>query len=241
VMVVGASRGIGLAIGRACAAAGASVALAARSVDKLEVAAKECGERTIAIECDVRDEQRSSAAVEEVVARLGGLDALIYATGMSVFRRVGELSMDELRTVFETNAFGAARITGAALPHLAQAKGHAIYLTSESASYHPTPWRGIGGYIASKRALESFVASFQHEYPDVAFTCQVVGATVTEFGSEDPDNLIAEFVPEWVERGYVLTTDVLLPEDHAQVVLDILSLPSRVLVDRVGVRVRGGH
>ena len=241
ILVVGASRGIGLAIGRACAGAGACVALAARSTDALDVAAKDCGEKTIAVSCDVRDEARCAATVDEVVDRFGGLDGLVYTAGVSVFRRVGELSMDDFHTLFETNAFGAARMTAAALPHLEAASGHAVFLSSESALYYPTPWRGIGGYIAAKRALESLVASFQLEYPAVAFTNYVAGPTLTEFGSEDPDNLVAEFIPEWVDRGYFSVTGVLQPEDHAQMVLDILTLPRRVLIDRVNVRVRGPH
>jgi NAD(P)-dependent dehydrogenase (short-subunit alcohol dehydrogenase family) len=237
VLVVGASRGIGLAIGEGCAEAGASVVLAARSMDKLEVAAKGLGDTVSAQQCDVRDPAQCAAVVEAAVSTLGGLDVLVYSTGMSIFRRVGELSLDDFRTVFETNTFGASFVTAAALPHLAESRGHAVYLGSESALYEPTPWKGIGAYIASKRALESLVRSFQAEYPEVAFTNYVVGATVTEFGSDDPDGLIAEFIPDWMARGYV-HGHLLEPSDHAQLLIEIINLPRRVLVDHVRARVR---
>jgi NAD(P)-dependent dehydrogenase (short-subunit alcohol dehydrogenase family) len=235
VLVVGASRGIGASIAQACAHAGASVAVAARTEDRLAGVAKECGETAIAVACDVRNEVQCQEMVDEVVERLGGLDALVYSTGMSIFRLVAGLSLDEWRSVFETNVFGAAVVTRAALPHLEAAQGHAIYLGSESALYEPSPWRGIGAYIASKRALDSVVRSFQLENPSVAFTSYVVGATVTEFGSEDTS--IEPFIPDWVDHGYV-GPGILEPPDHGEIVTKILAMPRRVLVDHVNVRVR---
>lgn len=238
ILVVGASRGIGQAIAKACSVEGAKVALAARSADKLEIAAKDCGDSAFALTCDVRDESQCEALVQNATERLGGLDGLVYSTGMSIFGRVGELSSDQYRTVFETNVFGAAAVTRAALPHLESAKGHAIYLGSESALYDPTPWRGIGAYIASKRALNSIVRSFQLEYPAVGFTNYVVGATITEFGGEDAEKM-GEFVPEWFAKGLVHET-ILEPIDHGHYVIAILQMPPRVLVDHINVRVRPG-
>jgi NAD(P)-dependent dehydrogenase (short-subunit alcohol dehydrogenase family) len=239
VLVVGASRGIGMAIAAGCAEAGASVALAARSIDKLDAAAKQIGQNAFAVQCDVCDEAQSRAAVEHVVERLGGLDALAYSTGMSIFRPVGEMTMSDWHRVFDTNVLGAACVTAAALPYLAAAHGHAVYLGSESALYEPTPWRGIGAYIASKRALDSIVRSLQLENPAVAFTNLVVGATITEFGSEDDQSVMA-YASDWATKGYLYEA-LLEPSDHADVVVSILGLPTRVLVDRVGVRVRPGH
>jgi NAD(P)-dependent dehydrogenase (short-subunit alcohol dehydrogenase family) len=238
VLVVGASRGIGMAIAVACAEAGAAVALAARSMHKLEAAAAPYGSRAIAVACDVCDETQATRAVETVVDRFGGLDALVYSTGMSIFRPVAAMPLTDWRQVFNTNVLGAACITGAAMPHLEAAKGHAIFLGSESALYEPTPWRGIGAYIASKRALDSIVRSFQLENPSVAFTNLVVGSTTTEFGSEDQEG-VAKFAADWVARGYLYQT-VLDPADHAEMIIKLLSMADRVLVDHVRVRVRPG-
>jgi len=239
VLVVGASRGIGRAIARSCVFAGARVALAARNVEKLDAVVEKCGESAIAVPCDVRDEQRCQAAVDETVERLGGLDAMVYAAGVSLFRDVGELTMDDLRTVFDTNVFGAAMMTGAALPYLEAAGGNVVYLTSESALYEPTPWRGIGAYIASKRALSSLVRSYQLEHPTVAFTDYVVGATETEFGGDDPLNeeALHTFIPEWCNRGYVAST-LLKPRVHGDLIVELMTLPHQLVVDTIGARVR---
>jgi NAD(P)-dependent dehydrogenase (short-subunit alcohol dehydrogenase family) len=236
VLVVGASRGIGLAIGRACAEAGAKVALSARSVDKLNAAVADLGDGSVAVACEARDDDSCRRAVACAVDALGGLDALVYSAGVSAFADVADVTRAELLEMFETNVFGAHSITAAALPHLEVAEGHAIYLNSESAQYGPAPWRGISGYIASKRALDSLVRSFQVEHPNVAFTNYVVGATVTEFGDEKA----FQFAGDWLARGYIDIEHVLEPEDHGQAIVDILSLSRRAVVDCIGLRPRRG-
>ncbi|MFD0690754.1 SDR family oxidoreductase [Actinomadura fibrosa] len=237
VLVVGASRGIGAAVAAACAEQGARVALAARSAEKLSVAAKECGEGAVTVACDVRDEGRCREAVATVVERLGGLDTLVYTVGMGLFKAVSEIDSDSWRAVFETNVFGAAHVTSAAVPHLEQAGGHAVYMGSESALYEPSPWRGIAAYIASKRALDSVVRSYRAEHPAVAFTNFCPGATITEFAADIPQEAMERYVPEWVDRGY-LGSGLLESSDHARMVVSILGLPERVHVDRVEVRPR---
>lgn len=231
---MGASRGIGAAIGLRASREGASVAFAARNRDGLESVVARCPGKALAISCDVRDAARCGSAVARSVDQFGGLDALVYSTGISRFTELAGATADDWRVVFETNVMGAGVLTAAALPHLRAAAGHAIYLSSEAALYRP-PWRGIGLYIASKLALESMVRSFQLEVPEVAFTNYVVGATTTVFGNEQPEQL-AKFTADWYARGYV-TPDLLDPETHAEMVLGILT--ANAWVDRVGVRVRG--
>ena len=61
---------------------GDHVALLARRHDRLTDAAKEAGPGTLAIACDVTDESACHAAIDEAAAGLGGIDALVYATGI---------------------------------------------------------------------------------------------------------------------------------------------------------------
>src|SRR5207302_8111259 len=153
VLVVGASRGIGRAIGLACSLEGASVAFAARTRARLEAVVAECEGKAVAVECDVRDGPSARAAVATAVAAIGGLDTLVYAAGIMPFTELPQATVDEWRDVFETNVIGAGVVTAAAVDELRDAGGHAIYLSSESAQYRPEAWRGIGVYVASKRAL----------------------------------------------------------------------------------------
>jgi NAD(P)-dependent dehydrogenase (short-subunit alcohol dehydrogenase family) len=231
-LVVGASRGIGRGIAEACANAGAQVAVAARSVEVLQEFARDLG--ATAVECDVRDDASARRAVEHAVDALGGLDAVVYATGITAFGDVAEHSRATLLDVFSTNLFGAHSIAAAAVPHLEASAGHAIFLNSESALTEPDPWPGIAAYIASKRALESMIRSFRVEHPRVAFTNYFVGTTLSEIH----DDGVEPFLPGWIERQLITVTNILLPEDHGRAIVDLLGVGHRVLIDAVNVRTR---
>ena len=231
-LVVGASRGIGRGIAEACAGAGARVAVAARSVEALEEYAADLGATAIA--CDVRDDLNARCSVEQAADALGGLDAVVYATGVTAYSPIAEYSRETLADVFATNLFGAHSVASAAVPYLEASAGHAIFLNSESALTEPDPWPGIAAYISSKRALESMVRSFRVEHPTVAFTNYYVGSTLTEINSEG----VEPYLPGWIERQLVDVTNILMPEDHGRAVVDILTIGSRVLIDAVNVRTR---
>ncbi|WP_045877875.1 SDR family NAD(P)-dependent oxidoreductase [Pseudofrankia sp. DC12] len=77
-VLVGASSGSGRAIGSGLGQRGAQVALLARRKDRLVDAAKEAGEGSLAVACDVTDEESVKAAVEDAAAQLGGIDALVF-------------------------------------------------------------------------------------------------------------------------------------------------------------------
>lgn len=224
VIVVGASRGIGATIALRLAHGGARVAFAGRSTDLLTAAAAQYPDRTVAIGCDVRDPDACVAAIGEAAEALGGLDALVYATGVTRFGEMAETTADDWRVLFDTNVIGAALVTSAALPHLAAAAGNAIYLSSHTAAQQP-PWTGIGPYICSKVALERMVQCWQQENPLVAFTAIAVGPTVSSVRERQPDG--ARFGAEWMRRG-LFSGRQLDGEEHAAMVAHILTSPARI-------------
>lgn len=224
VVVVGASRGIGRTIALYLARKGAHVALAGRSVDLLAEAVAEYPDRCAAVGCDVRDPGVCDAAISQAVDALGGLDALVYAAGVTHFGEMAQTTADQWRTVFDTNVVGAALITRAALPQLTLNAGNAIYLSSHSASQQP-PWIGIGAYVCSKTALERMVQCWQHEIPQVAFTTLAVGPTVSSVRERHPEG--ARFGAIWARQGLV-TGRQLDGEEHAAMVTHILGSPARV-------------
>src|SRR5688572_10070972 len=107
VVVVGASSGLGRCIGIDRGRRGDQVALLARRQDKLDDAAKEAGPGTLAIACDVTDEAKCRAAIEEAAAGLGGIDAVVYATGMGPLSPIEKLDTATWRRAFDTNVVGA--------------------------------------------------------------------------------------------------------------------------------------
>lgn len=223
-VVVGASGGLSRCIAIGLAQRGAQVALLARRLEKLEEAAAEAGPDAVAIQCDVTDEQSAQSALAQAAAKLGGIDALVYAPAIGPLRRIEDVDGETWRRVFDTNVIGASLMTAAALPHLAESKGTAAYLSSVSASLTP-PWPGLGAYVVSKAALDKLVDAWRNEHPEVGFTRLVVG----ECGGGEGDaqshftegwdgELAAEVMPVWFERQYL--TGQLIDVDELITVID---------------------
>ncbi len=211
-VVVGASSGLGRCIAVGLGQRGARVAVLARRQDRLVEAAKEAGSGAVAIACDVTQPSSCRDAIAEAASSLGGIDALVYATGVGPLRRLIDLDADTWRRTFETNVTGAALITAQAIPHLTASGGAAAYLTSVSASMTP-PWPGLAAYTVTKAALDKLVEAWRAEHPAVGFTRVIVGdcaggegPSMTEFTTGWDGELAAKMMPEWVARNYVSGT-----------------------------------
>ena len=114
------------------------------------------------------------SAIDEAVEGLGGLDALVYTPAIGPLGHLVDLDADTWGRVFATNVTGAALVTAAAVPHLQESAGTAVYLSSVSAALTP-PWPGLGAYAVSKAALDKLVEAWRAEHPHVAFTRLVIG------------------------------------------------------------------
>jgi NAD(P)-dependent dehydrogenase (short-subunit alcohol dehydrogenase family) len=208
-VVVGASSGLGRCIGIGLAHRGAQTALLARRQQRLEGAAKEAGAGTLAITCDVTDADSCRSALKQAADGLGGIDALVYAPGVGPLVRLADMDADTWRHVFDTNVIGAALVTAAALPHLTESSGTAVYLSSVSASVTP-PWPGLGAYAVSKAALDELVEAWRAEHRTVGFSRVIVGECMGGEGDSVPgfadgwdQDLAAEVMPVWFARNYM--------------------------------------
>jgi NAD(P)-dependent dehydrogenase (short-subunit alcohol dehydrogenase family) len=225
-LVVGASQGIGLAIARGASRQGASVALAARSIDRLESLAKQLDRPAISIECDVRQASSCRMAVEVACETFGGLDGVVYSAGITRLTELADASYQDWSEVLQTNLVGAALTTKFAMAPLSQSSGTMIYLSSSTTSLEP-PWRGNALYTTSKVALNHMARCWQIENPAVDFTVLVVGPTGgTEFLREVPGDVRRRFVGEWLSKQSPQA--VLDPDDVAAVLTDVLTCPGHV-------------
>jgi NAD(P)-dependent dehydrogenase (short-subunit alcohol dehydrogenase family) len=211
-VVVGASSGLGRCIGIGLAQRGHHVALLARRRSRLDDAAKEAGPGTLAVECDVTDEDSVRSSIAEAAAGLGGIDALVYTPGVGHLSKMVDLDAATWRSSFDTNVTGAALVTAAAMPHLTESGGTAAYLSSVSASQTP-PWPGLGAYAVSKAALDKMVDAWRVEHPDVGFTRVIVGDcaggdgdSFTEFPNGWDTDLFMEVHSVWAAKGYMAGT-----------------------------------
>lgn len=200
VLIVGASSGIGRSIGLQLAAAGASVAFAARRRELVDAAAKEAGGAAVGLTCDVRDGASCRGVVADAVAAFGGLDAVVYSTAIDILVRLADASAAQWADTFATNVGGAGLVTAAALPHLRASNGRAVFISASSVD-RPLP--GMGVYAASKAALETMVRGWQAEHPDVCFATVRVGSAMPTGVYESWNrDLLVELSATWGALGY---------------------------------------
>jgi 3-oxoacyl-[acyl-carrier protein] reductase len=122
-LIVGASRGIGLAIARALASEGAKVALAARGRDGLETACKEIGGNASLHAADVADPAAALAMVRDVEKRWGRIDILICNVGSGTSVPPGKETAAEWSRVMDINLFAATNMIEAARPVMSRGSG----------------------------------------------------------------------------------------------------------------------
>ncbi|HEY1489317.1 MAG TPA: SDR family NAD(P)-dependent oxidoreductase, partial [Micromonosporaceae bacterium] len=131
IIMSGGSRGIGLAIAVRAARDGANVAIVAKTdtpdprlPGTIHTAAAEieaAGGNALPIVGDVRDENSVAAAVEQTVARFGGIDIVVNNASAINLSPIGELPPKRYDLMMDINARGTFVLTSLALPHLAKA------------------------------------------------------------------------------------------------------------------------
>jgi NAD(P)-dependent dehydrogenase (short-subunit alcohol dehydrogenase family) len=225
VLVLGASSGVGRAVGRAASRSGARVAFAARRKERLEEAVAEAP-GSIAIGCDVRNADDCARAVAATADAFGGIDALVYATGMSPLGMLESATHEEWRTVLDTNLIGASLVTAHVLPHLRASGGRAVYVSSYAVR-QPLP--GVGLYRVSKVALDALIEAWRMEHPDIEFTRVMLGNTDgTEFAHGWGRERAEAVTRVWIERGLFPAPTMMPIEAAAEAVLSVLALRGHV-------------
>ena len=152
-LVTGASRGIGEAIARRFASEGASVCLAARSLEACEATAKEIlrsGGEAFAVACDVTRRESYAPAVAEAARRLKKIDVLVNNAGGSGLTPVDDPDCDPLwDEILHANLTAPFRVTREALPFIPD--GGRIVNQSSVLGRFGVP--GYGAYVASKHGI----------------------------------------------------------------------------------------
>jgi len=155
-LVTGGNGGIGLAMARALAQAGAALAIAGRDSGKNAAAAVELG--AVSIACDLKDAAACRAMVDEAARRLGRLDILVNNAGTNIRKPAHELELDEWRHVIDTNLTSAFLCSRRAYRHLKSAGGGKIInigsmLSIFGASFAPAYGASKGGIVQLTRSL----------------------------------------------------------------------------------------
>ena len=152
-VITGAARGIGLGCARRFAEEGARVAVLDLDEASASQAAQTLGEGHVGIGCDVSDAASVDAAVERVVAELGGIHVLVNNAGITRDNLLFKMSEDDWDLVMNVHLKGAFLMTKAAQKHfVAQKYGKIVNLSSVSALGN----RGQANYAAAKMGVQGF-------------------------------------------------------------------------------------
>jgi NAD(P)-dependent dehydrogenase (short-subunit alcohol dehydrogenase family) len=166
VLISGAAGGLGIALCRRYAAAGARIAamdLDAARLAALVASLQAAGGKALALPGDITSADDCKAAVAATLAHYGALDGLINNAGISHRSLLQATEPAVIRRVMEVNFFGSLYLTHAALPHIVARRG-VIAAISSVAGY--APLIGRTGYAASKHALHGFFDSLRSEIED---------------------------------------------------------------------------
>jgi NAD(P)-dependent dehydrogenase (short-subunit alcohol dehydrogenase family) len=159
--ITGTSKGFGRIFAEAALDRGDSVAASARDVSTLDVLVDTYGDAVLPLELDVTDRIAVLAAVSTARDKFGRLDVVINNAGYGLFGMIEEITDQQLRKQFETNLFGAFHVTQAVLPIMReQQAGHIIQISTIGGV---VAFPGLGGYHASKWALEGMTESLAQE------------------------------------------------------------------------------
>ena len=224
-VVTGASRGIGEAVARTLAAAGAAVALVARDRTALERLSASLGQGAFAVPCDLRDAAGVRGAVDAITGKFGGPPRILVSNA-GIFRvaAVDQLAVEDFEAMLDVNLLAPFRFTRAFLPAMNAAKaGHIVTIGSVA---DRTVFPGNSGYSASK-----FGARAVHEVMRAETRGSGVRVTLVSPGATDTG--IWDGLQPGVRGRFPERSEMLAAGDVARAVLFAVTQPDSVNVDEL--------
>ncbi|MDJ0394435.1 SDR family oxidoreductase [Rhodococcus sp. G-MC3] len=160
VLITGAGRGIGAETARALAAKGSKLVLTDVDEAPLRELGLELGDDALTVVADVRDLAAMQGAVDQGIAKFGGIDLVLANAGISSYGSVLQVDPETFARVLDINVLGVFNTVRAALPSVIERKGY-ILIVSSLAAFAACP--GLAAYNASKAGVEQFANALRLE------------------------------------------------------------------------------
>lgn len=230
-LVTGASSGIGEATALALAAAGASVAVSGRRMERLEALVeriKAAGGVSLALPGDVAVEEDANRSVQDTVAKFGRIDILINSAGVNEAGGIESLSIDQWRRVIDINLMGTIHVCRAAFTHMkAQGAGDIVNISSTAGRRASAKF---AAYATSKFGLTGFTEALRQEGGQAGVRVCIIepGATATDIASSISDPQWREVIQQHTHKaGAMAATDI------ADAIMLAVQLPRRANITRI--------
>lgn len=240
-LITGGGTGIGAAAAELLAGSGWRVAVTGRRAEPLRAVADAVG--GLALAGDAADPADARAAVEQVIERWGRLDGVVLNAGVGGIGSLADITPDAFESVLRTNVTGALVVAQAALPHLLEAGG-SIVTVSSVAGLRASP--ESLAYCSSKAALVMLTQCLALDLgpQGVRANCVCPGWTRTPMADGEMDDLASGIGGDRESAYAAVTENVPLrrPATAAEVAESVVWLlsPAASAVNGAVMTVDGG-
>jgi NAD(P)-dependent dehydrogenase (short-subunit alcohol dehydrogenase family) len=224
-VITGASSGIGLVTARQAAARGARVVLTARNARDLETAVADIrsrGGRAIHVAGDVADPQQVERIAEAAVREFGRIDSWVNNAAVSMYGRVMQLTLEDMRRQMDVNYWGQVYGSRTAVRHLRE-RGGALINVASALSDRAIPLQA--NYCAAKHALKAFTDGLRMELEE-----EGVPISVTLVKPASIDTPFFEKAKTYLDVEPQPVPPVYAPEVVSEVILHAAEHPLRELI-----------
>jgi NAD(P)-dependent dehydrogenase (short-subunit alcohol dehydrogenase family) len=235
VLVTGASDGMGRAVSRLFGREGARVLAVGRSPEKLADTSNGFSD-IIPFSQDLADDNAARLIVEKAAELLGGIDILVNCAGVFDMVPLADVTIEHLQSQLAVNFYAPAMLSVLAIPYLQKSEaGRIINISTIAAHYVDT---GMGGYVASKSALEGFTKCLALELGPYGVTANLICPGMIRTGMTEgflQDPAVVEHFTSRVPAGRVGS-----PQEIAEAVAYLASADAGFCTGTI-MRMDGGY